>query len=267
MTTLPRRLGIKFGTKNLTNGSPKLDPAKARDYARQIIELKRLGTQVFIVSSGAIQAGRQILRQKGITAALHKKDLAALGTAALMDFWEQGFACWRNNIALAQILVTHGNWKNPRERQSIQSSLAAFLQCGIVPVINENDVVSQREIDSMERGISENDCLHRMISILMDADAALFLTDVEGIYIKNPKPDSAARFYQEVPAETTAQELGITESVSAQGTGGMLQKYTEASQCASKGMRVAIAGNQPDAILQFAFGEPVGTLIGKAFVI
>ena len=267
---LPKRLVVKFGTQNLFNGLRSLNSDIFYDYAKQIHKLMGLGTEVIIVSSGAIQAGREIAIRNGIVQGnLLKKELAALGTAKLIHLWEDAFnkipggrALQYGGQAIAQILVTYANWESDKERESIQSSILSFIACGVIPIINENDVVSQREIRSMEKGISENDRLTRMIALLIKADAVLFLTDVNGIFTGSPKPGSTVFRYAEVKAGAGAKELGISAEIS-DGNGGMIAKIKEASQCVIEGgMRVAIAGNQENVICRFAAGEPVGTLIG-----
>ena len=260
---LPKRLVVKFGTKNLFNGLGLLNSDVFCDYAEQIHALMELGTEVIIVSSGAIQAGREIAIKNGIVQDnLHKKELAALGTAELIHLWAEAFNKIPGGQAVAQILVTYANWESGKERESIQSSILSFIACGIIPIINENDVVSPREIRLMERGISENDRLARMIALLIKADAALFLTDVNGIFTGSPKPGSTVLRYAEVKAGAGTKELGISAETS-DSNGGMIAKTNEASQCVIEGgMRVAIAGNQENVILRFAKGEPIGTLVG-----
>ncbi|MFA4834138.1 MAG: hypothetical protein WC619_04835 [Patescibacteria group bacterium] len=260
---LPQRLVVKFGTQNLFNGLCSLSSDVFCDYAKQIHELMGLGTEVIIVSSGAIQAGREIATRNGIAEGrLHKKELAALGTAELMHLWKEAFNKIPGGRPVAQILVTYANWESDKERGSIQSSILSFVACGVIPVINENDVVSQREIQSMEKGISENDRLARMIALLIKADAVLFLTDVNGIFTGSPKQGSSVLRYAEVKAGATAKELGISAETS-DSNGGMIAKIKEASQCFIEGgMRVAIAGNQENVICRFVAGEPIGTLVG-----
>jgi len=259
----PKLLVVKFGTKNLFNGLRPLDSDIFCDYAKQIHELMGLGTKVIIVSSGAIKAGRDIAITNGIVVdRLHKKELAGFGMVELMRLWKEAFSKIPSGRLVAQILVTYANWESEGERGSIRSSILSLAASGIIPVINENDIISQREIRLMEKGISENDRLARMIALLIKADAVLFLTDVNGIFTGSPKQGSAVLRYAEVKAGATAKELGISAETS-DSNGGMIAKINEASQCFIEGgMRVAIAGNQENVIRRFAAGEPIGTLVG-----
>jgi glutamate 5-kinase len=264
-----KRLIVKFGTQNLMNGSGSLDQSIFDDYALQIYQLVNHGIEVVLVCSGAIQAGREAAHSVHLEPKrLHKKELAALGSARIMSHWQEAFDKTPCSIVTAQIPVTYANWENEQERQSIKSSIIAFGACGIVPIVNENDVVSQREIVLMEQGISENDRLARMIAILIKANAALFLTEFNGIYRGDPRVRPSAPHYAEIRAVATPDELGITKGLSPRGNGGMAPKLVETSICATKrGMRVAIAGNQEDVILKFARGEQVGTLIGQKTIL
>jgi glutamate 5-kinase len=116
----------------------------------------------------------------------------------------------------------------------------------------------------MEKGFSENDKLARMVAFLINADAVLFLTNKRGIYREDPKNNPHARLYKEINARVKPESIGISNGTSKTGTGGMMAKWKEASHCAKRGMRVAIAGNEKDVIVRFVKGESVGTRIGTA---
>jgi len=270
MTRQVRRLVVKFGTANLCGRDGRLDIAIFRRFAGQIIELNNSGVEVVIVSSGAIKAGKEALEgvagKDKINDAIEsgdfgKKELAGIGSRHLLDMWWAAFSYFYKEIA--QVWVTYGNWENEGERQSIKSSILNYLKVGVIPVINENDVVSSEEIELMDRKISENDRLAGMIASLIGADAVLFLTDEGGIYESDPKKNPKTKMYEEVYMFATLEELGISDGVSESGTGGMAAKFNEASWCAKRGMQVAIAGNEDDVILKFVRGESVGTRIGR----
>jgi len=258
---LIRRLIVKFGTANLCDQSGQLDQSIFDDFARQVAELLNQGIEVIIVSSGAIKAGRERVESLGINIAhLDKKDLAGIGSPHLMKKWGDAFEGYGRLVG--QVWVTFGNWANEGERESIRSSAFDYLRDGVIPVVNENDVVSDREIRLMEKRISENDRLAKMIALLMGANAILFLTDEGGIYEEDPKINSQARLYEEISARVKPEELiGVSGGTSEGGAGGMRVKLKEALRCAKRGMQVAIAGREEDVILKFVRGEPVGTKI------
>ena len=159
---------------------------------------------------------------------LHKKDLAGIGARHLMNRWGDAFDLYRKEVD--QVWVTFGNWHNPGQKRSIKLNILNCLESGVViPVINEADVISDREIKLMERGFSENDKLARMIAFLVEADAILFLTDKGGIYTKDPRKSHKAKLYKEISAWADPKVIGISNGSSENGTGGMIAKWKEAS--------------------------------------
>lgn len=259
-----RRLIVKFGTANLCNSSGQLDQGIFNDFAGQIDELQNKGIEVVIVSSGAIKAGQERIKELGELGIdvvhLGKKEIAGLGARHLLNKWGEAFEFYRKEVG--QVWVTYGNWANEGERESIRTSIFNYLKAKVPPVVNESDVVSDREIRLMDKKISENDRLAKMIALLINADAILFLTDEGGIYEEDPKRNPQARLYEEVSMRAKPETIGISDSTSKGGTGGMIAKWREASRCAKRGMQVAIAGNEKGVILNFAKGESVGTRIG-----
>lgn len=257
---LPRRLVVKFGTENLKDGQEVF-----ADYARQIVELQKQGVEVIIVSSGAIETGKEYLKSLGKEEiGFTKPQLAALGQPVLMGKWREAFS--KYGKAVGQVLVTYANWDNREERASVQKTVMGLVEKGETPILNENDPVSDQEIVSMENRISENDLLAQMVALLVKADAILFLTDEGGIYTEDPKKSSSAKLLPEIPArsEYTEKELvGIFGESERGGRQGMENKWIVASRCVKAGMRVAIAGREEDVILKFAQGEAVGTRIGE----
>jgi len=255
------RMIVKLGTANLCNQFGQLDQDIFNDFARQVVKLQNQGMEVIIVSSGAIRAGEERMKNLGInTVHLGKKELAGIGARHLLNRWGNAFGNFGKEVS--QVWVTFGNWANEGERQSIKSSLLNYLKAVVVPVVNELDVVSDWEIIWMEKRISENDRLARMVALLVGVNAVLFLTDEGGIYEEDPKKNSQARLYEEISARAKPELIGISGTTSKVGTGGMLTKWKEASWLSKKGIRVAIAGREDDVILKFARGESVGTRIG-----
>lgn len=264
---LPRRLVVKCGTENLCsqNGKKKLDQKIFDDYARQVVELQHQGVEVVIISSSAIKAGREELEDLGLdTKNVDRQALAAIGQPFLMERWEKAFRKFGRTSG--QLLLTFTNWSNERERNEAIQCIFDLLRIGQIPIINENDPVSDKEIKLMERKISENDQLAKMTALKIGADAILFLTDEGGIYTADPKIDPNAQLYEEISARDMSVDLiyPIEEDTSGKsGVGGMTTKLKEAFRCTKRKLRVAIAGYEKDVILKFAKGKSVGTKIGK----
>lgn len=259
-----KRMVVKLGTANLCNNVGLLDSNIFNNIADQVIKLHKSSTEVIVVSSGAIKAGGERMKNMGLnTENLAKKEIAGIGARHLLNRWGNAFE--RHHREVGQVWVTFGNWSDEGEKRNIRSSILSYLINEIVPIVNEKDVVSDWEIKAMEQGISENDRLAQMISILIEADAILFLTNEGGIFEDDPKINPKARMYKEVDWQTNPEELiviGKSGLVSSLGTGGIIAKLREASRCAEKGMQVAIAGKEKDVILRFAKGEYMGTKIG-----
>lgn len=258
------RLVVKFGTEVLLGKSGKakgdLDSNVFRNASKQVVELQNKGVGVVIVSSGAIKAGRERTKRLGTdTSYFDKKDFAGAGTRLLLNKWGDAFDRYGREVA--PLWLTYANWKHRNERKSFESSILHYLETNIVSLINENDVVSDREIKFMECGISENDRLARMVALLIKADAILFLTNVGGVYEDNPRKNPDARLYETINIKTIQELRQASFGKSANGTGGMKAKLVEAARCFKAGMRVAIAGMEENAIADFGLGKSVGTSI------
>jgi glutamate 5-kinase len=262
---LPRRLVVKCGTENLcTQDDKKLNQKIFDDYARQVVELQKQGVDVVIISSGAIKAGREELEDLGLdTKGFDKQVLASVGQALLMKRWEEAFRKFGKTPG--QLLVTFTNWSNERERGEVIQCIFDLWKIGQIPIVNENDPVSDKEIKLMEKRISENDQLAKMTALKIGADAILFLTDEGGIYTADPKIDPNAQLYEEVNARNIPTGLTCLaeDTPDKSGIGGMATKLKGAFRCAKRKLRVAIAGYEEDVILKFARGESVGTKIGR----
>lgn len=263
------RLVVKFGTKSLLGKSGEtkgmLDQKIFYSVAEQVARLQCNGVDVSIVSSGAVQAGKEQLSRLDIDPdhfRLEKRDVASIGARRLLNLWGHAFESQGRSIA--QIWVTFANWECLAERCSIKSSIFRYHSSNVVPIINENDVVSDKEIKLMERGISENDQLARMIAELIEADGVLFITATGGVYRKDSRIDSRGDMYKEIDRETiVGRMLDSSPGASLNGTGGIKTKLTEALSCFNAGMRVAIAGMSENVITDFAEGKPVGTMLGR----
>lgn len=260
---LPQRLVVKLGTENLSSQG-RLDQKTFNGIARQTAVLMTAGTEILLVSSGAIRAGKEAMEAKKVNnkLKLSKKELAGIGSPFLLGRWQKAFK--RHDILIAQIWITYANWLSKKERVNVKNAISNCLKNGVVPIVNENDVVADDEVRSMERGISENDRLARMVALLIGADAVLFLTDVDGIFNENPRHNHGALMYKQINAADWRKSALINcDGGSSGGRGGMAPKINEAIICYDAGIRAAIAGNTPNAVLKFAQGKPVGTKIGN----
>ena len=258
------RIVVKFGTENLFGDNNKLEQKVFDGFARQIVSVQDVGIQVVVVSSGAIAAGKDRLCSLQIDPRkFTKKELAGIGARHLLNKWGSAFE--KYNREVGQVLVTYANWEEPSERQNVKTSVLNYARLGIIPVINENDVVSDAEIKLMEKGISENDRLARMVTELIGADGVLFLTNVAGVFEKDPKTYPDAMLYAEVDHRTVGEHIKLDAcATSKNGRGGMAAKLMEAIICARMGKNASIAGREKDVIIKFSKGEPAGTRVGES---
>jgi glutamate 5-kinase len=252
-------LVLKVGTQNLMVGE-RLEQGIFNDLARQVALVQNEGKDVVIVSSGAIQAGRERVSELGLEPkGLTKKDLAGLGSRHLLNKWGTAFDEYHKDVV--QFWLTFANWQDLNEIKNIKTGISNCLESKFIPVVNENDVISDAEIIFMERGFSENDRLARMVATLISAEGVLFLTDAGGIYEQDPLINPRAKMYEEF--NPFSFDTTMLSGISSLGKGGIRTKIEEARGCFLSGMKVAIAGNEEDVLIKFSRGQPVGTRMGK----
>lgn len=262
-----RKLVVKLGTKVLAP-SGALDQNVFEQVAFQTIDAQKLGTEIIIVSSGGILAGRERAKKLKLETSLLENDekkryLAGIGARHLLNFWGRAFE--KYGLDIGQIWITHGNLDNTGENESIKSAIKNYHSCGVIPIINENDVVSSVEVDSMKEGKSENDRLAHRVAQIVNADSILFLTNVGGVYEQNPDSKLDTRRFSEIDIKTAEKLAALSNGTTEHGTGGMNAKLCAAVQCyRDKNMKVCIASVADNAILKFVRNENVGTLIGKS---
>jgi glutamate 5-kinase len=240
-----KRAVLKVGSSLLTD-SGGLSPHNAVHLAAFVHAARAKGREVVIVSSGAVAAGRAILRatpQPGATMA-ERQALAALGQAKLMAFWQGMFA-----QPVAQVLLTHDDVRNRRRYLNARATLQELLRCGALPVVNENDTVS---VDELKLG--DNDTLGAIVAALIDADMLFIATDIDGLYDRDPRYDRAARPMPLVsdPGDDVLAMAGGTGS--AAGTGGMRTKILAAQHAGAAGIDTVLFNGTRAAVAQ-ALGE------------
>lgn len=246
---------VKCGTGVLVGESGQLDQNAFNYIARQCVEL---WTSVTIVSSAGIKAGEESIHgeEPPFAAFFSHKEYAAVGARHLLRKWGDAFAPYRKEIA--QIWVTSVNLNDQGERDRIGTAIRFCHRHGVVPIVNENDVVSESW-----RGM-DNDFLAATIAELTHPDAVLFLTRVGGVYEEDPVQNPHARRYYEIDIDAARILATAGSTRSRHGNGGIHQKLLQAIRCVEMGMRVGIAGAEDDNIRRFAAGESVGTMIHQA---
>jgi len=259
MSQLPspsRRMVIKLGTSTLTAGTTRLSQPLLVDLVRQIAGLRAAGTEVVLVTSGAVASGREALSfpqlPKDIPA---KQMLAAVGQPRLMGLYERLFALYE--ITMAQVLLTRTDLDNRRSYLNARNTLTALLTHHILPIINENDTVATEEIR-----VGDNDNLSALVSNLVDAGTLILLTDQPGVFTADPRQDPGARLITDVTSDEIPASLweAAGGTISALGTGGMLTKLQAADLARRSGATVIVArGSDPDVLARIGSGEHIGT--------
>jgi len=249
------RLVVKVGSGLVASPEAGLDAARIGQLADELAGVVAGGREVVLVSSGPIAAGMSRLgfteRPRSIP---EKQAAAAVGQSALMWHYEQAFA--RHGLKVAQVLLTQEDISHRARYLNARNTLLTLLGFGVLPVVNENDTVAVEEIK-----LGDNDNLAALVAHLVDADLLALLTDVDGLYTRDPRRDPDARKIEVVEALTQeiqrlAQDTGGMVSV-----GGMSTKLEAAQKAMTSGIPMVIAsGHEARALQRLLRGEPVGTL-------
>ena len=255
-----QRIVVKAGTNVLTgDAGDALDVSVMADLVSQIAELQGIdGVQMLVVTSGAIAAGRQSAAE--IPDIPTRQVYAALGQSRLMHIYADLFA--RHEIGVAQVLLTLHDLSQRQSYLNVRNTLLSLLDLGVIPIINENDVVAADEIGEV---FGDNDRLSSLIAALIDADLLIILSDVDGLYTADPGLDPTATRIETIEAVDDSVFAMAGEHRNAWARGGMPTKLHAAHLVTTSGIAMAICrGRNPDALLRVARGEPVGTFFKPA---
>ena len=262
-----RRIVVKAGTNVLAGGSADggLDTDVMASLADQISRLASVdGMQVLLVTSGAISAGRQALAERVAVPAIPdiptRQVLAALGQSRLMSMYAGLFE--QRGVVTSQVLLTIKDMAQRQSYLNIRNTLLSLLDLGILPIVNENDVVAADEIGEV---FGDNDRLSSLIATLIDADLLVILSDVDGLYTADPKADATATRIDTVDFVDDTVVAMAGQHRNAWARGGMPTKLDAARLVTTSGIAMSICrGRDPDVVVRAARGEPVGTYFRPA---
>jgi len=266
------RLVVKVGTHVVTNEESELATGRVTDLVLGLAGERKAGREVVLVTSGAVGMGMRLLglRQRPRSLGL-RQACAAVGQGRLMAAYAEVFG--KQGLIAAQVLLTQEDLGDRDRALCLRTTLMRLLELGAVPVLNENDSVSIRELVEYQRRLGaeppmrvfgDNDGLAARVAVALDADLLVLLTNVDGLCTANPKIDPRAT---RVPilASVDGDALHSASGSSAGGTGGMLSKLEAARLATAEGTSVVIAnGSTPDVLARILAGEDVGTLIPTA---
>jgi glutamate 5-kinase len=248
-----RRAVVKVGSNVLTKDNG-LNLEAVESVSRQICELIDRGVEVLLVSSGAMAAGiRKLGLPRRPDEIPRRQAVAAVGQPGLMMEYEKAFEQYGKKVA--QLLLTNDGLSNRRRYLNARNTLYTLLSWKVVPIINENDTVSVEEIK-----FGDNDNLSAMITLLTDADILINLTDIDGLYTKDPRTCPDAELIPAVTDINRGIERFASDIPGALGTGGMLSKIRAARKVTTAGIPMIIAkGEKPDILLNLFAGKSHGT--------
>lgn len=248
------RIVVKIGTSTLTHSTGMLNIRRTEKLIKILSDLKNSGKEVILVSSGAIGVGCGKL---GLSSkpkdTPSKQAIAAIGQCELMYFYDRQFANYNHTVA--QVLMTKDIVENEIRRTNCHNTLTKLLNIGVIPIINENDTVS---VDEIEFG--DNDTLSAIVASLVGADLLIILSDIDGLYDKDPHKFEDARLIEYVE-KIDKRIISLAEGAGSKlGTGGMITKIHAAQIASEAGIDMVIMnGENPERMYNLFDGESVGT--------
>ena len=248
-----KRIVIKLGTSTLAHSTGKLNLRRVNNLVRVIADLQNSGREIIMVSSGAMGLGVGKLGMKHKpTDVPSKQAAAAVGQCELMYMYDQLFGNY--NVSVAQILLT----KTIIGRKNVENTFEKLIEMGVIPIVNENDTVA---IDELELEIGENDSLSAIVAEIANADLLVILSDIDGLYNKDPHSNDDAELIPVVTEINEYIEHIACGAGSSLGTGGMSTKINAAKIAFDAGIDMVIMnGDNPDKLYDLFEDKPVGTL-------
>lgn len=253
-----KNIVFKVGTSTLAHESGQINIRNTENLVKVLSDLKNSGRNIILVSSGAIGVGFGKLRiTKRPLDTPSKQAAAAVGQCELMYIYDKLFSQFNHTVA--QILLTGDVLDSPERRNNVINTFSRLSEMGAIPIVNENDTVAVEEIE-----FGENDTLSALVAKLINADALIILSDVDGLYTKNPRTYPDAELIEDV-YKIDDYILSIADdSGTALGTGGMVTKVKAAQNATQSGIDVFIVnGKNPLILYDLLDGKKCGTYFHK----
>ena len=252
-----KKIVLKIGTSSLSNEDGSFNRRLTEDIANQVAHLSKLGKTVIIVSSGAIGIGVTELKMQARPREIPlRQAAAAVGQNILMQEWMTAFN--KHDLKVAQILLTYEAFSNRMTYLNLRNSISALLDAGVVPIINENDPICVHEIEAT---FGDNDKLSAMVASKVEAELLILLSDIDGLYNKNPKRNENAQLISTVEKITPEIESYGGSPTSTKGVGGMRTKIEAAKITSMAGCHMVIANSAIDEVVtRVTRGDNIGTL-------
>ncbi len=256
-----KRIVVKVGTSTLTHESGELNLRRMEHLVRALSDISGMGHELILVSSGAIAVGASRIGMPERPGELRlKQAAAAIGQCRMMHIYDSLFSEY--NRFVAQILLTGDDVEEEERASHLSNTFSALLEMGVIPIVNENDSVSSAEIETgTHKVLGDNDTLSALVAKLCKADLLILLTDIEGLYDRDPRehPENA-RLIREIRVLTPEILNMASGAGSRRGTGGMLTKLSAAEISMAAGIEMVIAGSSRiDNLYDIIDGLPIGT--------
>ncbi len=237
-----KRIAVKIGSNVLTKADGTLDTDRMSALVAQIAQLHKNGIEIIMISSGAVASGRSELKLKNkLDAVSARQVFSAVGQAKLINHYYELFR--EHDIFCGQVLTTKENFASRRHYLNQKNCMSSMLENKVIPIVNENDTISVTELM-----FTDNDELSGLIATMMNMEALIILSNVDGIYNGNPS-DPASKVILEINDKKQELTGFIQTSKSQFGRGGMMTKYSIARKVANEGISVIIANGKKDNIL------------------
>lgn len=255
-----KRIVVKVGTSTLTHKTGMLNIRRVEQLVKTLADLQNAGHEVILVSSGAIGLGmgKLGLREKPKDTP-GKQACAAVGQCELMYLYDNLFSEY--SITVAQMLLTKYILLEDR-RKNVENAMERLVSQGVIPIINENDTVA---IDELELEVGENDSLAAIVAKIAKADLLIIMSDIDGLYDKDPHKSDDAKLIP-VVNEITDEIRSLAGGAGTKlGTGGMITKINAVEIAYEAGIDVVLMnGKHPKALYDLFEDKPVGTIFARS---
>lgn len=246
-----KRVVIKVGSALVSPDGSGCSGKYIEQIAHFVTQYQKQGKEVILVSSGSVSAGRDVIHHGSPNPSISvKQAMASVGQMKMMANWQQYFSA-----PCSQILITHADIRSRQRYINIKNTLRVLLKNGVIPIVNENDTVAVEELK-----VGDNDNLAALVALVSDSDCLIILSDIDGVYNKDPRVHADAVMIKEIAAVTPEiyAMAGATNNHIA--TGGMKTKIQAADKAVENGIETYILnGHKASVFEQMLKGENPGT--------
>lgn len=250
-----KRIVFKFGTNILRNERGEISLSHLYSFIEDLSYLHQQGKEILVVTSGAVGLGAKKLNIDTSASTTLKQAAASVGQPLLMGIWQDGFE--KYGIITSQILLVEEDFSNRKKYLSLRLTLHKLLENKVIPIINQNDAVSPSELEHV--CFSDNDKLSSIVASKLDADLLVMVSDIDGLFDKNPKEFKDAKLIKTVEKVTPKIEK-LATGASLGGRGGMITKLLAAKVVTSSGLCAKIVNGTVPNIIKKVFDDDTGTL-------